>query len=322
MSTLNDKQQLAQVIQKIVPQSKVLRAWSLQGGISATMTALEIADPDGQIRKLVVRRPSLATLQQNPQAAAHEFTLLQTLHALGLATPTAYHLDESGTIFPQPYLVIDYVEGQPEFAPVDVTKYTHQFANHLAKTHQVDGVQPALAFLPRQGKNFVDIVPDPLTQHSTPLDPTLEEATIRATLQAHWPTTHWNAPTLLHGDFWPGNVLWQGEDLIAVIDWEDAKVGEPLSDFAISRLDILCLFGSDAMHSFSQHYQSRLMIDSTNLPYWDLYAALRLLRMANANFAEWAAFFPPFGRPDLTEQSLRDHYHFFITQAFAKLEGV
>ena len=32
---------------------------------------------------------------------------------------------------------------------------------------------------------------------------------------------------LLHGDYWPGNVLWQQGRLAAVLDWEDAALGGP-----------------------------------------------------------------------------------------------
>jgi hypothetical protein len=80
------------------------------------------------------------------------------------------------------------------------------------------------------------------------------------------------------------------------------------------------IFGIDAMLSFSHHYQSIMAIDDTNLPYWDLCAALRLVRLAGSNLAEWAAFYPPFGRHDITEQTIRENYRFFITQAFEKLE--
>lgn len=80
------------------------------------------------------------------------------------------------------------------------------------------------------------------------------------------------------------------------------------------------IFGIYAMRSFTHHYQSMTAIDDTNLPYWDLCAALRLVRLAGSNLDEWAAFYPPFGRPDITEQTIRENYRFFITQAFEKLE--
>ena len=45
----------------------------------------------------------------------------------------------------------------------------------------------------------------------------------------------------------------------------------------------------DAMTAFTEHYQSAMAIDYTNLPYWDLCAALRLIRLGGPHLAEWAA---------------------------------
>ena len=130
-----------------------------------------------------------------------------------------------------------------------------------------------------------------------------------------------NPSVLLHGDFWPGNVLWREEKLVAVIDWEDATLGSTLIDLAISRLDIGLIFGIDAMECFTRHYKSMMSLDYTHLPYWDLCAALRIARLAGSDLTKWAAFFRPFGRHDITEQTIREHYRSFVTQAFGKLAG-
>src|SRR4051812_21368255 len=103
---------LEQLIQQFEPQSRLLRSWSLMGGISAQMTAIEIVLPDEQTRKLVVRRPGPATLKRNPNAAADEFRLLQVMQSAGLPVPTPYHLDQSDT----PGLVMEYIEGQSDYA--------------------------------------------------------------------------------------------------------------------------------------------------------------------------------------------------------------
>jgi aminoglycoside phosphotransferase (APT) family kinase protein len=315
MSAFQEDQKFRQLVQEIDPQSKWLRSWPLKGGISAQMTAFEFEDPNGQTRRMIVRRPGEATLQRNPKAAADEFRLLQITHALGLATQTPYYLDQSGKIFSTPYLVIKYIEGKPEFSPANIADFTRQVATHLAKIHKINGEKLDLSFLSPQAKDFAATFGKP----STNVDPSLDEGCIRATLAAVWPLAQHNALALLHGDFWPGNLLWRADQLVAVIDWEDAKIGDPLMDFAISRLDMAWIFGLDAMQAFTQHYQALMPLDYTNLPYWDLYAALRLIRLAGANLAEWVAFFPPFGRGDITEQSLRQQVRFFITQAFKKL---
>jgi hypothetical protein len=83
---------------------------------------------------------------------------------------------------------------------------------------------------------------------------------------------------------------------------------------------MLCLFGIDAMHAFTRHYQFMLSIDDTHLPYWDLCAALRLARLAGSDLAAWAAFFPPFGRPDITEHTIRESYRLFVAQALDSMQ--
>jgi aminoglycoside phosphotransferase (APT) family kinase protein len=315
MAVSKEDKKFEQLVQKIAPQSKLLRTWHLKGGISAEMTALEIERPDGQTKRMIVRRPGDRSLEQNSHAAKDEFKLLQITQSLGLATPTPYHLDQSGQIFSTPYLVIDYIEGKPEFAPSNLADFILQLATYLAKIHRVDCSNLDLSFLPKQAKGFADN----FGKRSTKVDKSLDEGRIRATLASVWPLPQRNASVLLHGDFWPGNILWQDNKLVAVVDWEDAKLGDPLTDFAISRLDMLWIFGLDAMNSFTHHYKSMMAINYTDLPYWDLWAALRLVRLAGSNLAEWAAFFPPFGRHDITEQTMRENYSFFITQAFEKL---
>src|SRR5690348_15766776 len=117
MTEAKEDKKFEQVVQKIAPQSKLLRTWELKGGVSAQVTALEIEQPDGHKQKMIVRQHGEVDLKHNPQVAADEFKLLHLLHSAGLATPTPYYLDQSGEIFSTPYVVIEYIEGQPEFAP-------------------------------------------------------------------------------------------------------------------------------------------------------------------------------------------------------------
>ena len=79
------------------------------------------------------------------------------------------------------------------------------------------------------------------------------------------------------------------------------------------------ILGMEAMASFTRLYQARMDLDYGALPYWDLCAALRLMRIAGPHLAEWAAFFAPFGRPDITEQTMRADYASFVGQVLAAL---
>lgn len=314
MTSTQPNSQFAQIAQRVRPGSALLRAWALPGGISAQMTALEVRDPDGQIAYMVVREPDPRVLQRNPAAIAREYQTLDLVQSVGVAAPQPYLLDESGTILPFPYLVMEYIDGVPDYAPADIEHYVRQFATQLAAIHRIDGTQSALAFLPRQADSLAIKLENP----PAVLDASLQEARIRAALARVWPLPPTNRLVLVHGDFWPGNLLWRNGQLIAVVDWEDAAVGNPLADFAISRLDLLWIFGVEAMRAFTAHYQHLVDLDFRHLAYWDLAAALRPM----GRLDEWAADWTALGRPDITESSMRAGHEWFIEQAFAALGAI
>lgn len=291
-----------QVAQKIDAQAKLLRAWELKGGISAQVTALEIERPDGHIEKMIVRLHGAADRAENPNIAADEFKLLQHLNVVGLAVPKPYLTDASCHIFDIPYIVIEFIEGETDFAPATLDDALRQLAAHLVHIHRVDAA--TLTFLPYEEQKYSDRL------HHPPaiLDTSLSEGRIREALVSVWPLPHHNPLTLLHGDYWPGNVLWKNGQVAAIIDWEDAALGDPLADLGNMRMELLWTFGIEAMEQFTQHYQVMTTINFSNLPYWDLCAALR----PASKLSEWAG-------DELTEKRMREGHHVFITQAFEKL---
>lgn len=278
--------------QQIAPGSQLVRAWTLTGGASAQMTALELQHADGAVQRVVVRQPS--ALHAN--STADEFRLLNILRGAGLPTPAPILLDSL------PCLVMEFVEGQPTFAPANLASFVRQAAAALAAIHRVDPAD--LTFLPRH-----DVVPKLAERPEAG-----EIARLRAALREAWPRYNPNRVALTHGDFWPGNLLWREETLVAVVDWEDAALGDPLVDVAITRLDMRLIFGEDAMHGFTEHYRAASGSSFDTLPFWDVYAALR----AAPNLADWAAVFPALGRSDLTERRLREAHEHFTAQALER----
>lgn len=292
-----------QIVHTTSPESRLLRVRSLSGGVSAEVTALELGDSNGHTRTLLVRRYGAADLRSNPQVAEREFKLLEFLQTKGVAAPKPIFFDASGELFPTPYLVTDYTEGETVFAPSDPNDFTRRLAAQLAEIHAL-GSSPELAFL----TPLAGLGPRPAV-----LDESLQEGRIRTALEQTRPETasplpRHAAPTLLHGDFWPGNVLWRSGRIAAVIDWEDAALGDPLADLANARLELLWALGQDAMHTLTRHYLDVTGLGAANLPYWDLCAALR-----------------PAGKLDgwnlgsEREGAMREQHAWFVQQAFAAL---
>jgi aminoglycoside phosphotransferase (APT) family kinase protein len=288
-----------QWVQSIDPRMMLVRAWGLAGGVSAEITALEVEQPDGKRVKLIVRRHGEVDRTHNAHIARDEFRLLQVAQSHGLATPKPYYFDESRELFPTPLLVIEYVEGETEFVPADLSDFVAQIAEQLAKIHGVP-CSPELSYLPNQDKGFGD--------RADPLDVSLGEARIRDALESAWPLVQENSAVLLHGDYWPGNILWKDGQVAAVIDWEDARVGDPLADLANCRLELLWALGEAAMTGFTERYRSLTSINFTNLSYWDLVVALRPC----GRLSGW-------GLDAETEQRMREQHGWFVDQAITQL---
>jgi len=293
------------LVQKAVPQGKLVRRSALKGGVSAEVTALEIVQPGGQIQKLVVRRHGTANLRQNPRVAADEFRLLQVLRAADVPAPEPYYFDQSGEIFATPCVVVEFIEGETEFSAERVPDLTRQLAVQLVLIHRVDHAQTDLSFMAPDE----DAYSWALRERPERIDVSLDEGQIRKALRAVWPLPRRNAPVLLHGDFWPGNILWRDGRIVAVIDWEDAALGDPLTDLGKSRLEILWAYGREAMAHFTRQYQDEMThLDFTDLPYWDLCAALRPV----FQLAAWAA-------DASAEVRMREGHRWFIGEAFARI---
>jgi aminoglycoside phosphotransferase (APT) family kinase protein len=103
-------------------------------------------------------------------------------------------------------------------------------------------------------------------------------------------------------------VLWRDGRIVAVIDWEDAQVGDPLADLANTRLELLWAFGPQAMQAFTRRYGALHAVDWTDLPYWDLCAALR----PAGRLASW-------GLDPATANKMRARHRLFVRQAGARL---
>jgi aminoglycoside phosphotransferase (APT) family kinase protein len=290
------------IVQRLHPLATLVRATKLHGGISAETFALEIELPDGRMQKLIVRRQGDA-YRDRPDAhipVALEHALLRALKAEGLPVPEPLFHDDSCEDLPTPFIVMEYVEGEPDFAPSDALANARQMAEVLARIHAVDFSTHRLSSLP----SLSDEVSRKIAARPERLDDSISEGEIRGILMANWPLHQRNRDALLHGDFWPGNILWRSGRVAAVIDWEDAMLGDPLSDIANARLEILWAYGADAMRAFTDHYQALTGIDKANLPFWDLRAAIR------------PAFkIPLFAETPATERTLRQQHHWFVSQA-------
>jgi len=250
---------LNQLMEAHFPESTVTGIERLTGGVSADVHRIDL-DDGGAPRSVVVREHGE---RHGGHSASTEFALLQALHESGVLVPRPLAIDISKTISEHDCLVIEYIPGDSGFPRAEVSHYLAQAADALAGIHE-RGL-PGLPALPERLEPLPEVFDYwPEGEESQPL---------KRFLQQHdWPLFS-GAHSLLHGDFWPENLLWKEGELSAVLDWEDAAVGDPLSDLAASRVEFRYQFGREGMQTFTAAYSRHRTIDSTRLALWQIFVA-------------------------------------------------
>jgi aminoglycoside phosphotransferase (APT) family kinase protein len=268
-------------VAQLEPGGELVGLRELTGGVSADVFGLEIATSAGGTRRVVYRRHRADSFKQRVQSVtAKEHGLLAALHGAGLAVPEPYLYDDSDAVI-GPYMVIEWIDGSTIVEAHDVSRALDQMAQFLVGLHSLD--------LPSLQLPQLESIEDPLTAIVAYLPPTASGERVRAAIDSGSLERAPARSVLLHGDYWPGNVLWRERGLVAVIDWEDACLGDPLADVATARVELLCQYGTEAMEQFTSRYLALahdaagpLRLDSLLL--WELYVSAAAL----ATMSEWA----------------------------------
>lgn len=218
--------------------------------------------------QLVMLSHSDADRLRNPDIARDEHRLLEALARAGLPVAQPLYLDQNHE---PPFLITAHLPGSPRFSADNLLAICQAQATALSRIHACD--MRHLAFLPQ----LADLIAEYLK-------PSADDR-IRSAMRRAVKGISLNPTALLHGDFWLGNLLWNGNRLSGIIDWEDAMLGDPLADLGKSRLEILWALGEEAMKAYTSYYLAQnAKLDASALPFWDLWGAARL-----PHFATFAA---------------------------------
>lgn len=294
---------IEQVVARLQPGGQVRDVRALVGGVSAKVFAVDLDTPDGRRRVVCRQHPGVDFKQHGSSVTAKEYHLLRALHRSGLAVPEPYLYAE--TPITAPYLVMEWIDGSTEPPLGHAAGAMDEMAEFLVRLHALD---PSSLRVPG-----LEPIEDPRVEIVPHLPSTAVGREIEAWLTAHPADQPHNRPVVLHGDYWPGNVLWREGRLRAVIDWEDASLGDPLADLATARLELRCRYGVDAMDRFTARY---LDLRRANvgamwleaLPVWELYASATAL----ATMAAW-------GLEATEEARRREHTQQFFDHAARRL---
>jgi aminoglycoside phosphotransferase (APT) family kinase protein len=241
--------------------ARIVSEHARSGGTASAVHAVTVDDARGARRHLILRRYVLAGwLAEEPDLAAHEARVLDLLAPSGVAAPQLVAVDIAGEECDVPAVLMTRMPGRVRWSPRDIDGFVHRLVDAMLAIHAVTlPPDPAVrAFRPYDGGKA--LAPPPGT--------TAPDAWQRA-IEIHAGPAPRHGAVLVHRDFHPGNVLWSGSEVSAVIDWSSASIGAPEVDVAHCRVNLAVALGLDAADRFLSTYAERTGRDEYD-PYWDL----------------------------------------------------
>ncbi len=191
----------------------------------------------------VLRRPPLGPVPPRAHDMPREFSILKRLYPSFSLAPQAYVLCEDGSVIGAPFYVMERRHGlvldqdlPPDWTPDPALHraITESLVRVLADLHAVDWQAAGLGqigrpegYMRRQVGGWIERYARARTEQIAGVDE------LSAWLSQHVPESQ--PATMIHNDYKLNNVRLDAADprrLTAVLDWEMATVGDPLSDLA------------------------------------------------------------------------------------------
>ena len=257
----------------LAPGSSFIAVHELPGSFSNYTHVVEAQDVDGSVFRLVLRRYAVFGSYDRGEKAAREFRTYELVREHGIPAPQPLCLDRDGELLGIPGIVTSYVPGQLVLSPSDPGRWARALARMLVRIHAVPCSPTGQSFLldaDSEASWFLQAdTPPPYTQAHP------QGIAVWQTTHDYLPLLQKTGPSLVHIDYWPGNVLWQGNEISAVIDWEEAACGDPAIDVAYCRMNMTIKGQIEAAEEFLRTYERATGERVANLAFWELAAAVR-----------------------------------------------
>ena len=189
----------------------------------------------------VVRRPPLGHVQATAHDMSREYRVMSALRCTEVPVPRTHLLHQEDDVLGAPFYVMEHVPGTVYRGPEETGKLSSADKNDLsmrmmdvlARLHSIDPAEVGLddfgrpeGFLQRQVRRWSKQLEGSRSRDLAGVED------LRDRLADRVPTSARSG--IVHGDYRLDNVL-VGEDLgvRAVLDWEMATLGDPLTDLGL-----------------------------------------------------------------------------------------
>jgi aminoglycoside phosphotransferase (APT) family kinase protein len=217
------------------PQLRVISVEPIPEGHSGFTYFVEIEDGDGPSR-YALRLPPPGARIAGPADVVRQGRIMSALHDAGLPTPAIPVMSSEAVIDGRPFILMEAVDGTriekaaTEHKAIDIATSA---VGVLKRLHALPLGQSGLGDEESVGLQS-EMMRWAMLMQRAPEELTVRAGELGGLLAVQMPVER--ASTLVHGDYHYGNMLFRGAEVVAVLDWEIAQIGQPLLD-----LGCLCI---------------------------------------------------------------------------------
>ena len=248
--------------------ARAVHVHEMAGATTSEVDALDVERVHAPMQHLVLRRyTDPAVLEAEPDPVTREVAVLNALEAVPIMTPRVVAADPHGEVAGVPMLLMTRLHGKPRWkAREGLVDFLDQIALQLPPVHAVAPTDPDFPQFRAYGAGHELDVPA-WSRHA--------DAWQRA-LEMHQSDMPSYDPVLIHRDYHPGNVLWNGQVVSGVVDWVWGCRGPKLVDVAHCRVNLALHIGIEAADMFLTAWETHAAVYGYD-PTWDLRDAADVL---------------------------------------------
>ena len=217
------------------PDLRITAVDSIPEGHSGFTYFVDAEDGDKKSR-YVLRLPPPGARPRGTADVVRQGRIMAALHAEGLPTPAIPIVTPDAVVDGRPFVLMEAVDGVriettgKNYPPIDIATSAVKV---LKRLHELPVEKTGIG-----GEETVTLQAEMMRwawlMQRAPEELTGKAGVLGGLLAERTPKE--NAPTLVHGDYHYGNMLFRGTEVAAVLDWEIAQIGQPLLD-----LGCLCI---------------------------------------------------------------------------------
>lgn len=245
----------------------------------------------------------LKRFQPDDKGAVIEYENLSWAIRTPTPTPEPLAVDSEGIWFGTEALVMSALPGRAQLFPDDPDTWVAQLARALAGIHDagVEGFPGRQAPLWARWEPWIEPPDERMAAITSAIDELRELAP-------------GEPPVFSHGDYHPGNALFEADRLTGVVDWRSARPEPPQHDVAYCRKDLALHPGGDMPDRFLAAYRAETGAELAHLAYWDVLCGARGMQYGHRWVPSFAEVGLPIGAREIMERSTA-----FVDAALSRL---